>query len=221
MRHFADAVERGKCERGSITVESSIIIPFVILCIASVIYMGMILHQRALIQSAAEMAAQAGASAWAKGFGHVGTGKPDKESMDEIQLYRRIYDLKKEERLKEIEDYALELASKNQLIKPEDLTTKAVIRDYALLRRLEVEITKYIRLPLGEYMRLFGGSGRIEMTVKATASIDEPAELIRNTDFILDIEKELEVKYPELKNMGDKAREFLSRISGKLEEFIN
>jgi hypothetical protein len=219
MQHFA--VESSKSERGSITVESSIIVPFIILCIASVIYMGMILHQRALIQSAAEMAAQAGAAAWAKGLCPIGIGKPDKESLEKIKLYRRIYDSEKTERLKQIEVYALELATKSQLIQPDDLVVKAAIKDYALLRRMEVEITKHIRLPLGKYMRMFGGSGRVEMTVKATASIDEPSELIRNTDFILDIEKELENKFPQLKNVGDKARDFLSQISNKLEEFIN
>jgi len=221
MGHIVNIVETGRRERGSITVESSIIVPFIILCIVTAIYMGMILHQRALIQSAAETAARAGAAAWAKGLDSIETGIPDKQSLKEIKLYRRIYDPDKEDRLKQIEAYALKLATENQIIKPQDLNVKAEIRDYAILRRLEVEITKHIKVPFGKFMHLFGGSETVAITVKTTAPIDEPVELIRNTDFIIDIEKELENEYPQLKNVGDKVRDFMRSVSERLENFFN
>ena len=207
--------------KGSITVEASIIVPILILSIAAVIYMGLLLYQRALVQSAAEMAAEAGAASWASGVSEIVTGKPTSDSFGKIGLYRRLFDSDKETRLESIKSYAMSMASRNELLHPIESSVEAVVKDYAVCRRLEVRIVKYYSLPLGSFLRIFGGSGTFEMSVKATSSIDEPVELIRTTDFILDLEKKLENNNPDIKNLGEKTRNAMNEIKGKLEKFIN
>ena len=211
----------GRHNKGSITVEASIIVPIVILSISAIIYMGLLLYQRVLVQSAAEMAAEAGAAAWASGVSEIGTGKPTKDSFQEIKLYRRIFDGDKEARLECIESYATSIASRNELLRPTETAVEAVIKDYVVCRKLEVKIVKCYSLPLGNFLRIFGGSGVIEMSVKATSSIDEPVELVRTTDFILDLEKKLESNNPEIKNLGEKTRNAMNEIKEKLEKFMN
>lgn len=211
----------GRHNKGSITVEASIIVPIIILSISAVIYMGLLLYQRALVQSAAEIAAEAGAAAWASGVNEIGMGKPRPDSFEKNKLYRRLFDGDREARLECIKSYALSMASRNELLHPTESAIEAVIKDYAVCRKLEVKIVKYYSMPLGKFLRLFGGSGIIEMHVKATSSIDEPAELIRTTDFILDIEKKLENNNPEIKNLGEKTRNAMNEIKGKLERFMD
>lgn len=211
----------GRHNKGSITVEASIIVPIVILSISAVIYMGLLLYQRALLQSAAEMAAEAGAAAWASGVSQIDTGKPRTDSFEKIKLYRRLSDGDREARLECVKSYALSMASRNELLHPTESAAEAVIKDYAVCRKLEVKIAKYYSMPLGNFLRLFGGNGIIEMRVKATSSVDEPAELIRTTDFILDIEKKLEKNNPEIKNLIEKTRNAMNEIKGKLERFMD
>ena len=211
----------GRHNKGSITVEASIIIPIVILSISAAIYMGLLLYQRALVQSAAEMAAEAGAAAWASGISEIGTGKLTGDSFGEIKLYRRLFDGDRETRLECIENYAMTMASRNELLRPVASEAEAVLRDYAVYRRLEVRIVKQYSLPLGKFLRIFGGSDTVGICVKATSSIDEPVEIVRTTDFILDLEKKLENNYPSIKNLGEKTRSAMNEIKGKLEKFIN
>jgi hypothetical protein len=207
--------------KGSITVEASIIVPIIILSISAVVYMGLLLYQRVLIQSAAEMAAEAGAAAWASGVSEIGTGKLAEDSFNRIKLYRRLYDSDSETRLECIESYAMSMASRNELLRPTETTAEAVVKDYAVCRKLELRIVKYYSLPLGNILKIFGGSGFIEINVKATSSIDEPVELVRTTDFILDLEKKLENNNPGIKNLGEKTRNAMNEIKSKLEQFID
>ncbi len=207
--------------KGSITVEASIIVPIVILSISAVIYMGLLLYQRALIQSAAEIAAEAGASVWASGVNEIHTGKPEADGFGKAGLYRRIFDSGKESRLETVRKYAADAAVKNELLHPIESKVDVVLKDYAVCRKLEVRIDHHYSLPLGNFLKIFGGSGRIKMSVKAVSSIDEPVELIRNTDFILDLEKKLEESNPELKNMGEKTRSAMKEIKEKVEGFLN
>ncbi len=206
--------------RGSITMEASIIVPLVVLCITAAIYMGLLLYQRSLIQSAAVAAAEAGAAAWPSGTFELDNSKPDMDS-ENYQLYRRIFDSGSARRLEEIEKYALSLSSRNDITAPIRTEAEAVVKDYAVYRKLEVSITKYYSMPLGKMVRIFGGSDNITINVKAVSTINEPVELIRSTDLIIDIEKRLEEKFPALKDLGDKTRDKMNELKGKLVEFVD
>ncbi len=206
--------------RGSITVEASIIVPVVILSIAAVIYMGLLLYQRAVIQSAAVTAAADGAVVWSSGIGEIGTGGISGGSFEKIKLYRRIYDSDGDACLEKIEEYAASLAGKGELLKPADTTIHAEVQDYAVCRKMVVGITKSYEVPLGRFLRLFGGSGSVTISAKGSSMLDEPVELIRNTDFMIDLEKELEKNNPELKNLGDKARGAMNRIKSRMDQFL-
>ncbi len=214
-------VRKTKGNKGSITVEASIIVPLVILSIVGAVYMGLVLYQRVLVQSAAEAAAEAGASAWPSGTCNVVLVKPDKESFEEFKLYRRLFDSDKESRLENIEEYALNMAQRHELIQAVESSAEALVKDYAVYRKLEVKICKRYKLPLGKFMKMFGGSDTFKIEVKAVSTIDEPVELIRTTDFIIDIEKKLENQFPQIKNLGEKSRSTINEIKGRLEQFMD
>jgi hypothetical protein len=216
-----DATAKNSTKKGSITVEASIIIPVMILSIAAVIYLGLLLYQRTLVQSAAETAAGDGAAAWSSGVCELSTGKVTKNSIEAKKLYARFIDTDKEKRLNGIENYAAALSERNELLNAVNCEVKAVILDYAVCRRLEVTVIKTYHLPLGRFMRIFGGSGCIELCSRSISTIKEPSELIRTTDFIMDVEKELEKSNPGLKNLGDKTRNALNEVKDKLDKYLN
>ena len=211
----------GYAQKGSITVEASIIVPLVILSLAAVIYMGLLLYQRSLVQSAAEMAANQGAAAWASGTGEIATSRPTDPETKKIKLYRRIYDSDKEQRLKRIEEYALALSSRNEIVPASGAAAEAKIIDIAVSRKLEVRVERYYKMPLGRFVKLFGGSDTITISVKAVSVINEPAEFFRTADLVIDIEKKLEEKFPELKKIGEKTRETLNEMKNRLGGFVD
>jgi hypothetical protein len=204
-------------QKGSITAEASIIVPLVILCLAAVIYIGLLLYERSLVQSAAETAAEAGAAAWASGTDAIGTSRP----AEEFELYRRIFDSGKEERLKKIEEYALALSSRNEIVPSSGSSAVAEIKDYAVYRKLEVTVEKDYKMPLGRFVMLFGGSDTITISVKAVSTINDPAEFIRTADLVIDAEKKLEERFPELKEISDKTRQAMNDLKDRLGKFMD
>ncbi|NLH96090.1 MAG: pilus assembly protein [Clostridiaceae bacterium] len=207
-------------EGGSITVEASIVIPLVIMAISAAIYIGMLLYQKALLQSAAVSAAEAGAAIWASGANDPETCRPG-HGADGPGLYRRLYDSGAEARLRKIEEYALSLAARNELVAAVQSEAEVVIKDSIICRRLEVRISKYYNIPLGRFIKIFGGSDKVRITAKAVSTVYEPVELIRTTDFIIDLEKKLEASFPGLKAVGDKAREAMKGLKERLERFAD
>ena len=207
-------------QKGSFTVEAAIIVPLVIFSLAAVIYMGLLLYQRSLVQSAAEMAANQGAAAWASGTEEIEMSRPTDPGTGKFKLYRRIYDSDKEQRLKIIEDYALALSSRNEIVPASGAVAEAEIID-AFNRKLEVRVDRYYKMPLGKLAKLFGGSDTVAIWVKAVSTINDPAEFIRTADMVIDIEKKLEEKFPELKKVGEKTRETLNDMKDRLGSFMD
>jgi hypothetical protein len=57
-------------------------------------------------------------------------------------------------------------------------------------------------------------------TAKALAAATEPAEFIRDCDYVIDIEKELEKQVPGLKQTGDSVREMIIGIKTKIDDLF-
>lgn len=214
-------LQENRFKRGSVTVEAAIVVPIVILSIVAVILAGLILYQRAVLQSVADKAARAGADTWESLSSDILTGKTPIGSLDDSGLYWRFFEADKGEKTARLKKYTEALLAKGNIIKPESSAVSADIKDFLIYKRLELTIENAYILPGGGVLRLFGSDGKIRLKVTSFAVVDDPAELIRNTDFILDIEKELENKYPGLKKLGDKTRDIFSKLKDNLEQFVD
>lgn len=207
--------------KGSITVEACIIVPITILSITALIYIGIILYQTAQIRSAVDMAAEAGAAAWSDKSADTGTGRTDVSGSESGGLYWRLVDGGKDEKLGKITRYAKKALEKGRLLKPATTNVSADVRDYIVYKKLEVSVENTYGLPFGSLLKMFGGAGRFTIKTKSEVVIDEPAELIRNVDFAIDLEKELEDRFPEVKSLREKTRDALSGVKGKINEFLD
>jgi len=215
------ALQSDKEPKGSITVEASIVVPIVILSIMALIFIGFLLYQRSLLQVAADTAVEKGAAVWSRHAADMSTGEITSAELKDQGLYWRIYDTDKDSALKKIENYETDLADKRTLLHSKDSAVEAYIRDYVIYKRLEVTVENSYHIPLGSFLKIFGAKDCFTIKVTAYSIIDDPTELIRNTDFIIDIEKELEDKNPGLKNLGDKTRGIFGDIKGKMSDFLN
>lgn len=211
----------GSRSRGSATVEASIIVPFIVLSIAASIYIGIVLYQQAQLRSAADMAAEAGAAVWADAKADTGTARRQMSDIGSGGLYWRLADTERDEKLGKITRFAERALEKGRLLKAESSKVSVDIKDYIVYKKLEVAVENTYKLPLGSFLRIFGASGRFSINVKSEAVIDDPVELIRNVDFAVDMEKELENRFPELKNLREKTRDTLSGVKGKIGEFLD
>lgn len=206
--------------RGYITVEASLIMPFVILSLAALIYMGLILYQRAQIQSVADMSAEAGAAAWRSPGADTGTGRTAGPGSENGGLYWRLADADRDEKLEKAARYAEKSLEKGRLLKPVNSNVEARIKDYLAYKKLELSVDNTYELPFGRLLRIFGASGDFRINVVSEAVIDDPVEFRRNVDFAADLEKELEDRFPGLKDMRGKTRDALTGVKGKINELF-
>lgn len=211
----------GSLSRGSATVEASIIVPFIVLSIAASIYIGIILYQQAQLRSAADMAAEAGAAVWADSKADTGTARLQMSDIGSGGLYWRLADTGRDEKLGKITRFAERALEKGRLLNAESSKVSVDIKDYIVYKKMEVAVENTYKLPLGSFLRIFGASGRFSIKVKSEAVIDDPVELIRNVDFAVDMEKELENTFPELKDLREKTKDTLSGVKGKINEFLD
>lgn len=214
-------LRKSNTEKGSITVEASIVTPVVLLSIIAVILAGLLLYQRALMQSVADRAIEAGALTWENTFCNIATGRIKTDELSDSGLYWRLFETDKEEKKAKVKGYAEELLKKNNILKPESSSVSVSILDFAVYKRLELTIENTYRLPGGSVLRLFGSGGKFKLNISSCVVVNDAAELIRNTDFLLNTEKELEDRYPGLKDLGDKTRGVFSKVKDGIVKFMD
>lgn len=208
-------------ERGSITVEAAILVPLIISSIVAVIFIGLLYYQRALLQSAADRTVQAGAASWCNISSDMATGKTEIGKLGDAGLYWRLFESGKNEKVNRIKNYSEQLLKKRCILKPSDSDVFVEIKDFIVYKKLVVTVENSYPVPGGSLTGLFGLKGCVKIKVTSYANINDPSEFIRNTDFILDIEKELENKYEGLKNIADKTREIFGSIKSNIEKLTN
>jgi hypothetical protein len=206
--------------KGSITVEAAIVIPIVILSIIAIIYIVFIIYQKAIMQVAVDDAASRGATAWDKSFNSLETIKVEKESLGDRGLYWRIYDSEKTSRQQVVTEYLDRRYGRYVILRESGRQSNVELKDYIVYKKLIVTMESSYRLPIDGLLDMFGIGNHYTIKVRSEAVVNEPVEFIRNTDFILDMERKLERRYPALKNLGDKTREVMDKIKNKIFELL-
>lgn len=213
--------------KGSMVVEASIVVPIIIICIFIVIYITVLLYQKTYIQSIADKTAERGALLWSNAAKNMDIGMITKANLNKAGLYRSlgVFDYYKERKINLIKSYAEKrIGNFNvlQRIEPKDASRITIkLKDYIIYKKLEVTIKETYKIPIGKLLGLFGSSGNYIIEAKSETIINEPSELIRNSDFLIDIERELENENPGLKDLGEKSRGIVDNIKNKINSFTS
>jgi hypothetical protein len=204
-------------ERGSFTLEAAVIAPLAIICIITLIYLGVIFYQRSLIQTAADLGAASGAAGWESFQTDIETGeKVSANGFSQEDLYWRFFDRERQAKLDRISAYTEGLLKKREIVRPLNGRVYAGIYRGISGSRLEVDIERSYALPAGRLLAIFGMDETYAIKVTSSAYINDNAETIRNLSFISDTSNELKQEYPELGEITGKVGDILSALKERV-----
>lgn len=218
---------RKNSQKGSITVESSLIIPIVIFCILAVLYFLILLYQQAYSLSVSDNAAERGAAVWNNSHKDIDTGRLGINDIGKDGLYWRLFDGKSSLKQAKITNYigkpgqSTSLLNKRSILSNTFQEGKINLSNYIIYKSINVSINKNNNIPVSGVTGGFGIINGYNTSSSSVQSINEPAELIRNLDFAADIENELERKHPGFANLVQKAGDIITTIKDKINEFFN
>ncbi len=178
-----------KKERGSYTIEAVIVMSTIIFIIFAIISAFLLLYQNAVMYYVASRAAQEGALMWTSEAQNL-DGKGNRN------IYYRLGELggggkagSKKDAVKKWAEEELKSLTPNTLIGSGAETVEVEFHNYIVRQELEVRITKEIDIPFKEIAQYF--SEDLDLHVSVRASMAEPAELIRNVDYGIELSKEV------------------------------
>jgi hypothetical protein len=213
--------------RGSFTVEAALIFPMIFLIIAALIFLCMMLYQQVYMKAAIDYAANRGAAIWSNPLKGIDDGAVNKKDLGKGGLYWQIYDFHKEDKKSSLKAYLKGTSTKSSyinkynIINPSSQDISVDLEDFIVYKKLEITAVSKYKMPFGGILKLFGSDGYYTIKSEANAVLNEPVEFIRNTDFILDVERELEEKHPDLKKAGDSVRGIMNDVLKGVSKFFD
>jgi hypothetical protein len=205
--------------KGSITVEAAIVFPIICLAIFAVIYICMLLYQRAYIQAIADMAVKRAAVTWDNSRKDIVNGFVKKTEMGEsglLGLYSDLIGINTKSKEGNLKRYINAKINTYDVLKSWKGIVDVKYDNYIIYKKLNVIITQKYEIPLGEMLTIFGLDKYYTIQVKSNAVINDPKTVIDNVDFILEVAEEYGLtdnafvsKWQEnMGSMGDKINEF-------------
>lgn len=193
-------------DRGSIVVEAALIVPIVIIAMIVVLYIMLIIFQTSLMQITANNIAERAAATYYNNHASLISGKTSKENIASLGLYRRWSSDSSFQQI-DFETAAIHSLQQKSILKGKnslDIKKSGNI----ISQRITVMIDCTYENPLESVTALWGLESKIDLRVKAEATIDDPAEFIRNSDFIL----ETASKVPIISDFEEKWQDIINRI---------
>jgi hypothetical protein len=218
------------------TVEASLIIPAVIISLIVLVYICFMLYEQSYIKALANTASERGAATWANSSKDMYVEFIDKKGFGSTSLYWRAGEFfSKDDKLKKfdkINTFVLESISKYSLfdknkgtltLKYTDskMNVQCDLEDYIIYKKLKVTIEEEYNLPLSNMFKVFGIDMEFKISASSESVVDDPAEFVRNTDFVIDSIREIDQKTGgKLEGVMDKVTGTFDKFSGKLKSFL-
>lgn len=214
-------MDRHKYEKGSYTIEASMIFTMIVLVILTLLFAFVYVQQKSRLVSAASFAAQQGAELWLDSRKNMENGYISSQKSADSIGYRIFDNLLLSEKTyvgyieEDVSSGKPELILKmdtggnlpgqkvsligeslckkisGTVIKPEKTKVSITYKNNALRGRLTVEITQEIKVPLGGIKKFFDGKDTLTLSGRSVSSISEPAEYIRNVDLAIELSQKL------------------------------
>lgn len=203
-------------DAGSFTIEAALIMPVVIFITIAAVFSGLVLCQQTLVQGCANRAAERGAEIWADPDANIKTGTFNQHGAAESSLYWRIYDKDSDKKIEQVREYAQELLLGKSLFVPAETLINVSVGNKLLYKELTVKITFRYKLPFAGTGIFFGSEDGITVKAESAVLIGDTVEFIRNTDFILDIGKEIKEAFPQIEELKNNITDIVTDLLGNL-----
>ncbi len=205
---------------GSITVEAAIVVPVIILSLVAIIYASFLAFQKAYLQLLADRTAERGAHFWKNRYANIETGRDYKTCPEGMELYWWIWDTSNDEKRAKVESYLENRAGRYSIIKSADRKAHVSLLNYIAGKKVRVAIEESYVIPGASLLKAFGIRDKYKIRVVSEAVIRDPDEFIRNVDLLIDVERELEEKFPGLKATGDKVRGVIEDMHDRIKKLL-
>lgn len=194
--------------RGSITIEASLIFPFILLILMITIYIIIYAHEMACLQSLANSAVL-----------EIQKYYQDSNYSDRIE--RNLYfDGLSEEAISEHVINLVNQGAKEQLLikDRESLQVEIKKQSYLIYQKFELSIKKDVSIPIKRLDNWINISCNSSIPMKAVVKTKyfQPTECIRGMDFVDDLTSEIEVVKP----IKSKYNSILEKIENTINEWI-
>lgn len=171
-------------QRGSLTIETAIVFSTVFFIMISLIYIGMLMYQYAYLQSLASKAAQRGAAIYSESCKDMFTGSIYVNDMLERDPYDNLFNSNKEIKDSRVNNFIKAQINTYSLLEHGQPEIKVESKNYVLYQKVKVSVGSDYKLPVGNLLKTLGLSSYFTVSAEAEAAVSNPAEFIRNTDFI-------------------------------------
>lgn len=180
-----------KKNEGSYTVEAVIVMSSILIIITAILFGFMLMYQNVVIMNAASYGAQQGAVAWVNSGIALETG----EGYNNDGLYYRFAEFNNSN-LVQIKKQKIENAVREKLklsiFSNSNIDVKVDFKNNIIQRIIIVEVSQEIPIPFGAIAKLFNdGNKPFEIKARISSAVAEPAEYIRNIDFVKDMAKKI------------------------------
>lgn len=206
--------------KGSFTLEAAIVFPVVLIIIASVLYVTFLLCIKTSTQSMADFSVRRGIKTWDNKSKDINTGR-----IQDIQnnLYWNIFDIDREYKEDRLSSWLKYKLDSNNLLHGIDIDVNVQLKNYMLFKKLNTEIVVHYKSPIVYYKTPANmeKDEYIRIRSNSEAVLINPPDFIRNVDFIIEMEKELERKYKGFGDFMDSIRKIMEEITLNIERFGN
>lgn len=205
---------KNKNEQGDVVVEATVILPIAILCVIFLLYTSIFICQKALLQSALETSvvyfkntltdnyvSQNEAVTYTTGEDSVVAQGNSYSATQPLNPYAKYVVGKKKLSQSEFETYFNSIA-KNLLYK-ENLELKIDYSNYILFKEIKVTAKQQLKFPID--LSVIGIDGDVDLSAAVRVAVVDHDELIRNTDYAIDILEDTKV--------GEVAGKIASKVS--------
>lgn len=217
-----------KTENGAASVvENVIVLPVVFAVIMFIIYWGQLQYQKALLMSSAERSliyveqaatdykyqdiAAIDLTNGASDISSIDTGVLTKKDKIDRQPYRYVAGLFKSADYTEIEKYVKNYIEKKQIFFDEKVSVD-INETQGLYKKVTVKVSQ--SLPMPDILVNMGISKVFDYSYETTINISQPTEMIRNTDFILELFRPyLDALQNKITELANKINNIFSKIS--------
>ncbi|TYQ16129.1 UNVERIFIED_CONTAM: TadE-like protein [Acetivibrio alkalicellulosi] len=215
-----------KSKRGTTTIEASIIVPVVLLTVIALIYMCMLLYQKSHMQSVANYIAANGAAMWENGDKDLVMQLATIEQKNTTKPYWRIFDIEKRKKENKVNYYGNYYLKNNRLLAPtKEPEIKAELHNQIIYKKLIITINCSYNIPMSGFLKVLGLKSEYVVEVKGESVINEPAEFIRNIDYLAEIGENVAGSIDsktggKINSIKDEVESTLAKFTGKLKEFL-
>ena len=219
FKHQSADEARIKSEQGSFTVETSIVFSVVFLAVCMMLYMMILLFERAEIQTAADFSTILASLSWRQEdsissssvMSNSNNGQMTENNhlqtsfrhVDNENLYWRIFDINASGKSSAISSAAEQRFHQIQLPGFTALDADTTYKSGVLNKSILVDLYHETYLPNRSVMSLFSQKSTFNSSIYAASLIPDFSEFQRNLDYAVEIEKEIEADSPELRETVD------------------